>query len=254
MKRVVLFDFHNTIATCDCWLELEIKTLPGLALARLAENGSVEDVSPRMLAEATRLFQALRQEVREGGVEISAFEGARRVLAEMGVYPPDAELEGIVEQLEQACLADVQMVEGVDRALERLRGAGCRLGVVSSAGYPPFVEMALEVLGLRSYFSEVVTSAGEGKYKSDPALFRIAVERLAAEPSEAVHVGDHTAYDVKAAKAAGLSAVWFVTHARRTAKLHGWTWEQLAQEGADADATIERMDDLYEAIVGLGEK
>lgn len=251
MKKVVLFDFHNTLATCDSWLELEIRTLPSLVLGKLAESGSIKDVTPAMLDTATGIFQALRQTVRESGVELSAVEGTQRTLAAMGIRPPHAELESAIEQLENTCLQEVRMVEGSDRVLDRLYNEGCRMGVVSSAGYPLFVEMALEQMGLRPYFSEIVTSAGEGLYKSDPAIFRRAVARLGADPSKAVHIGDHAVYDVQSAKAAGLSTIWLVAHARRTTTLHGQEWQGSAHAGSSADAVVESMDELYDAIADL---
>ena len=254
MLKVVLFDFHNTLATCDSWLQLEISTLPGQVMLQLARNGSIEDVSPRTLSEATGLFKELRQEVRESGLELSAVEGARQVLEEMGVRVPEAELEAAVEQLEYACLPEVTVVEGADGVLERLRNHGYSLGVVSSAGYPNFVELALEKLGLRTYFSEIVTSAAEGMYKSNPEIFRRAAARLGAQPQEAVHIGDHAIYDVQTAKAAGLHAIWFTAQARTTARLHNQPWDQSAQAGAAADAVVDRMDELYEAVVGLNDR
>ena len=254
MLKVVLFDFHNTLATCDSWLELEIRTLPGQVMVQLARHGSIEDVSPRMLSEATKLFQELRQAVRENGVELSAVEGARRVLDEMGIHVPEAELERAVEELEYACLPEASMVEGADNVLEQLRNDGYRLGVVSSAGYPKFVELALEKLGLRTYFSEIVTSTGEGIYKSNPEIFRRAARRLGAEPQEAVHIGDHAAYDVQAAKEAGLFAIWFTPQARTTARLHNRPWEELARAGSAADAVVDSMEELYEAVVRLNDR
>ena len=248
-----MFDFHNTLAICDPWLELEIRTLPGLALVRLFEQGVLDgggDLTERV-EQSNTLFRRLRQTVRDSGVELSAFEGAKRVLAQMGHTPPDAALEGVVAELENECLPSVEMVEGVDVALRQLRDAGYRLGVVSSAGYPPFVEMALEMMGLRTYFSEVVTSAGEGVYKSDPEIFRRAAARLGAAPHEAVHIGDHAVYDVQTARRASLRAIWFVPHARRTAHLHGVSWEDAAQEGEGADVVVERMEDVAGVILNL---
>lgn len=254
MLKVVLFDFHNTLATCDSWLQLEISTLPGQVLVQLASNGSIEDVSPRMLNEAASLFRELRQEVRDSGVELSAVEGASRVLEEMGVRVPEAELEAAVEHLEYACLPETSMVESADRALERLRNHGYSMGVVSSAGYPKFVELALEKLGLRTYFSEIVTSAGEGIYKSNPEIFHRAAARLGAAPHEAVHIGDHAIYDVQTAKAAGLHTIWFTAQARTTARLHNQPWEASAEAGAAADAVVDSMDELYEAVLGLDDR
>jgi putative hydrolase of the HAD superfamily len=49
----------------------------------------------------------------------------------------------------------------------------------------------------------VVTSAEAGSPKPDPAIFRLALERLGVEGGEAVHIGD-SADDEEGARAAGL--------------------------------------------------
>ena len=251
MIRAILFDFHNTLVTCDGWLELEIKTLPGLVLRDLIKEGIVGNHIPESVDRANALFRRLRQQVRDSGREISALDGTLWVLREMGYDPPETEVEGAVERLEYACLPDVSVIPGVDDALQHLRDAGYALGVVSSAGFPSFVELALEATGLRPYFNEVITSAGEGLYKSDPELYRRAAERLGALPDEAVHIGDHPAFDVEAAKAAGLRAVWFVAQSRRTAELRGEPWYDPTPATTSADAIISQMADLPGAIKGL---
>jgi HAD superfamily hydrolase (TIGR01549 family) len=252
MKKVVLFDFHNTLATCAGWLELEITTLPGMALSRLAGRDVLEARARERTGEAIALFKALRQRVRESGVELSAVQGVTQVLESMDYRAPQAEIESVVAELENECLPEVEMVAGADGVLRRLHDAGCLLGVVSSAGYPLFVELALEKLGLRTYFNEVITSAGEGVYKSDPEIFRRAVSRLGAKPSDAVHIGDHAVYDVRTAKAAGLSAIWFVAEARNTARLHGTEWSVTAEASSEADAVVESMSELFGAVATLG--
>lgn len=248
MKRVVLFDFHNTLATCDRWLELEIKTLPGLALERLRTAGFLDDDPAVSAEEANRLFRELRAQVRRSGVELSALDGTRQVLNQMGHSVPEETLASVVEALENECLPHVELIAGAHECLRKLSEDGFRLGVVSSAGFPPFVERALEMLGLRTYFSEVVTSAGEGIYKSDPEIFRRAVSRLDAEPSEAVHIGDHAIYDVEAARKAGLSAIWFAAESKRTALLHGADWNALLKSGSQADAVVMTLAEIPHVI------
>lgn len=251
MKRVVLFDFHNTLATCDGWLDLEIRTLPALVLQRVAEDGLCPRPTGELLVEAQRLFKELRQRVRDSGVELSAVQGTTDVLTQLGLALPERAILSAVEHLEYACLPEVAITPNAMLAVESLRNAGCRLGVVSSAGFPPFVELALEKLGLRAFFSEVVTSAGAGLYKSNPEIFKLAVARLGGTPDEAVHVGDHTRYDVHTAREAGLSAIWYAAHARNTARSHGQPWGEVASEGAEADAVITDLADLYQAIQTL---
>src|SRR5688500_10269853 len=251
MKRAVLFDFHNTLATCDRWLQLEITLLPSLALERLVEHGTIGPIAPGDLEGAEVLFRTLRQEVRDSGVELSALEGTGRVLGAMGYSVAAQHLEQVVAELEEECLPEVRLVPGADRAVERLRSAGFVLGVVSSAGYPPFVHAALDTLGLRDAFSVVVTSAQEGLYKSNPEIFRRAVARLDSRPEASVHVGDHAIYDVKTARQAGLSAIWFAGEAQRTALLHGISWDEASRAGGEANAIITTMDELFHAVMAL---
>jgi HAD superfamily hydrolase (TIGR01509 family) len=251
MIKAILFDFHNTLVTCDRWLDLEIHTLPALALGRLAEKGYLfgeRTVSPEQAQTATDLFHLVRQRARDSGVEISAVEGVRSVLAGMGYEPPIEAIEEVVAELERDCLLEVAPVEGALDTLQRLRDAGYVLGVVSSAGWPSFVEMALEAQGMRSFFTAILTSTGEGVYKSDPEIFRRAVLRLGFTPREAVHVGDHARFDVQTARSAGLHTVWFAAHAPRTALLHNADWEALAAEGSQADAVIYALPDLIPAL------
>lgn len=248
MKKAVLFDFHNTLATCDGWLELEIKTLPTHALKMMAGRKGFPEYSAQLGETAEHLFRQLRETVRQSGVEISAVEGLRRVLGQMGIAPPDEAIVQVVKELELGYLPRVEMTPGADTTIKRLHDEGYKLGVVSSAGYHPFIECALHKIGVRPYFSVVLTSVGEEVYKSDPEIYRRAVSRLGVDPREAVHVGDHVKYDVEVPKKAGLATVWFAAHARRSAQLYGQQWEQVAEAGRMADAVVEAMEELPETI------
>jgi putative hydrolase of the HAD superfamily len=53
----------------------------------------------------------------------------------------------------------------------------------------------------------VVTSAGVGARKPDPAIFAPALALAECAPAEALHVGDTAAEDVEAARAAGIPAL-----------------------------------------------
>jgi putative hydrolase of the HAD superfamily len=87
---------------------------------------------------------------------------------------------------------------GAFEAVRRLEARGLALGVVSNwdCGLPEH----LERLGLRL---PVVTSAEAGAAKPDPAIFRLALERLGVAPERALHVGDSGA-DEAGAAAAGM--------------------------------------------------
>lgn len=95
-------------------------------------------------------------------------------------------------------------------ALEELRGRGFELGVVSN--WDERLPGLLERLGLASYFTALVHSSAVGMEKPNPRIFRLALQRLGAEPDEALHVGDAALEDVEGARAAGMHAVRLCRH------------------------------------------
>jgi putative hydrolase of the HAD superfamily len=98
-------------------------------------------------------------------------------------------------------------IEGAAEMLAELKGSGFKLAVISN--WTDNMESILEGLGLAGYFDTIVVSAACGLYKPHPAIFRLAAERLGAEPSECLHVGDSIVYDVGGSLAAGFGAVLY---------------------------------------------
>jgi len=92
-------------------------------------------------------------------------------------------------------------------ALERFRGLGLRLVVVSNANGTLCAH--LERLGLARYFDVVLDSFDIGVEKPDPRLFAIGLERSGARADATLHVGDFYEIDVVGARAAGLRAALF---------------------------------------------
>lgn len=104
-----------------------------------------------------------------------------------------------------------RLAAGTREALDRLRAAGFRLGVVSNSDGR--VEEALVAAGLRDCFDVVLDSALVGVEKPDPAIFRAALAALDVGPAEAIYVGDLYDVDVVGARAAGMEAVLLVQDA-----------------------------------------
>lgn len=97
--------------------------------------------------------------------------------------------------------------DGARETLTALRQQGLRIAVVTN-GRVAVQRAKLEALGLLPLVDAVLISEAEGLRKPDVALFQRALDRLGARADEAVHVGDHPDNDVRAARAAGLRAVW----------------------------------------------
>lgn len=89
-------------------------------------------------------------------------------------------------------------IPGAVDAVDKLAGRGLRLAVVSNWDVGLAAHLARLGLGL-----PVVTSAEAGAPKPDPAIFRLALERLGTTARRTLHVGDSKA-DEEGARAAGM--------------------------------------------------
>jgi putative hydrolase of the HAD superfamily len=126
-----------------------------------------------------------------------------------GLGLDDDACESLVSGIDRAhaerhiwCGADAE----APRVLEELRREGLLVAVVSNTE-DGRVRDALEAAGLASYFDVVIDSHLVGCRKPDPAIFRLALERLGVGAEEAAFVGDTYAHDALAARAAGMRAI-----------------------------------------------
>jgi HAD superfamily hydrolase (TIGR01509 family) len=89
--------------------------------------------------------------------------------------------------------------------LDRLRGAGFRLGIISNASHA--LPDTLRKLGLARYFDTVTYSFDVGSEKPDVRIFRRAIATANATEERSVHVGDNFEADYLGARRAGLHAI-----------------------------------------------
>ncbi|HEY6101233.1 MAG TPA: haloacid dehalogenase type II [Anaeromyxobacter sp.] len=91
-------------------------------------------------------------------------------------------------------------------ALERLRGAGLRLAILSN-GAPRMLAAAAESAGLARLLDAVLSVEDVGVYKPSPSVYRLAPDRLGLWPSEIAFVSAN-GWDACGAKASGLRVAW----------------------------------------------
>ena len=94
---------------------------------------------------------------------------------------------------------------GVECYLKSAKDLGLKLGVASSSTFQ-WVSGFLEHLKLLHYFDCICTSDDVANVKPDPELYRLALQRLAVQPWQAVAFED-SAHGANAAKGAGLHCV-----------------------------------------------
>ncbi len=106
----------------------------------------------------------------------------------------------------------VRIIPGSADALRALADLGLALAVVSNADGTVEAQLAADGIcqvgdGPGVPVGAVLDSGAVGVSKPDPAIFRLALDRLGVEPERAIHVGDTPAADVDGARAAGVRPV-----------------------------------------------
>jgi FMN phosphatase YigB (HAD superfamily) len=204
----VTFDFHNTIAICDEWFELEVRTLVPELFNWLEARESLY-VAASTREQAQQIYRAFRLDIIQHGEERDAVDGVLHVLRLLELDIDRSLVEQGIRDLMWAALPGCRPVDGVIDTVRQLAAAGVRLGVVSNAVYHPFLEWSLAKFGIAEYFASVVTSASAGFYKSRPEVYQHALRELNACPEHALHVGDSYRFDVEGAERAGMRTVWY---------------------------------------------
>ena len=98
-----------------------------------------------------------------------------------------------------------RMEEGTIETLDWFRERGYKLGVISNAEGQ--IRRLLEHAHLDGRFEAIVDSGVVGVAKPDERIFQHAVERMGANPTHCVHVGDIFDIDVVGARHAGITPI-----------------------------------------------
>lgn len=237
MIELVTLDFHNTIANCDDWFQLEIRTLPASVLAKL-DPDTLERIGEETLTAA---YREMRSEVMQSGVEVEAIDGLERVYAGVGIELPRFQIEEATAALMRAAVHTATPMPGAIEGIRALNDAGMRLGIISSAVYHPFIVWTLEAFGVSAAIEFVVSSASAGTYKSDPQIYLHAMEEAGVAAERAIHVGDSLNWDVGTAHRAGMRAVFVNTGIELSAMQH--------DSDAEPDAEVANLLEAAEWIL-----
>jgi len=181
-------------------------------LKRLLDARHVATTVSELSASESIARTTIDRRVREGGRTSEAWRDYFRILLTRVGAPPEG-TEEIIDTLAEAHLRVGLWTVAIDDAVATVRAlkqAGHRLGVVSNA--EGRVERDLDGAGYAGLFDTVVDSHLVGVEKPDPAIFRIALERMRVDPETTVFLGDVPAVDIAGARAAGLTAVLLDRH------------------------------------------
>ncbi|MPY65856.1 HAD family hydrolase [Deinococcus sp. SDU3-2] len=189
--RAILFDLdgtlHDRAATIRGWLvgHVERHALPAGYAARFTE---LDDFGYRPKREV------LPQLVREFGL----------------AYDPEMLLADFSEHSLAAPVAMPYTHEVLREVLRELRARSLRLGIVTN-GWEEAQPRCLEGCGLTGLVGDVVISKAVGLSKSDPAIYRLALNRLGVTAAQTWFVGDSPCNDVWGPGRVGLRTAYLPT-------------------------------------------
>ncbi|MEA5116554.1 MAG: HAD-IA family hydrolase [Propionicimonas sp.] len=102
-----------------------------------------------------------------------------------------------------------RMVPGTPAVLAELPGRGITVGALTNWAADSFA-LTRARFGVLGRCTDIVVSGEEGVIKPDPAIFRLACERLGTAPEQAVFIDD-SARNVAAAAEVGLTGLHFTS-------------------------------------------
>jgi len=172
---------------------------------------------------------------RKDNLEMSFEEFCSKVLQDLGITPTEELLEHILS-LYFECFKQAER-RSVRRVLVEL-SESYELGVISnSMSLAP--RRFLEQSGLEGYFKAILVSGEVGYRKPRPEIFKRALEKIGANPGEAVHVGNSLEEDVKGAKGVGMYSVLI-------------TPEAIEEADIEPDLAVPSIREVPTAIENLG--
>jgi putative hydrolase of the HAD superfamily len=203
--QAVLFDFDGTLGTYRSHLALYV--------AAAAEYGVVvtEDGLRATLEDAWRRWQTpegVDHSTQSGSEEeYNAAVRSRLHVARLAGAGGAGDLEAAATLLcrLESDPAEYLVYEDTLPALERLKAAGLRIGIVSNHVWR--LPEVVDALGLGAYVDCVLTSARVGYRKPHPGIYRAALEAIGSAPKVTLFVGDSLSHDVEGPQAAGMRAV-----------------------------------------------
>ena len=203
MNRAVIFDLYETLIT-ENHPEWHSEPPPYERLGLTQEDFDRERAA-RYRARMTgklRDYRSLLQEICHA----------------CQIVPPEDEIslmqaERLAAKARPFERIDSQIIE----MLQILKRTGYRIGVISNCTYDEIA--AWESSPLQAQIDVPIFSCVEGIAKPDPAIYKLACDRLKLKSDAVVFVGDGGSDELRGAAACGLKPIW------ATWFIEAWHWD-----------------------------
>ncbi|MSQ06153.1 MAG: HAD family hydrolase [Dehalococcoidia bacterium] len=204
MIKAVFFDFYNTLVRF--WPPLD--EIQQASCQELGLRVSKEGIN-RGYALADVYFNQENERrplaVRTDAERLDFFSKYEQLILDKAGLPVSLDLARQVWQIAISVPKDFVVFDDTIPALARLHERGYRLGILSNLRRD--MTALCQQLGMSTYLDFCISSTEAGAEKPHPPIFLAALQRVAVEPAEAVHVGDQHSSDVLGARAVGIHPV-----------------------------------------------
>jgi putative hydrolase of the HAD superfamily len=194
----VLLDYYGTLAHATHWISADDV---------LAEHGYElpPETRDRWFNDGIDGIEHFEHSVSRDHYVSWQRERLLGMLAETDVHP--GEYEMILQKLRDGAASRVlEAYPEVPGVLAELRARGMRLAICSNWDWD--LAQAVEEAGLTDLVDVQVSSAWAGARKPHPRIFEHTLEKLGAEPTECLFVGDTWGPDVAGPLAMGMTPVY----------------------------------------------
>ena len=209
-------------------------------------DGTLVDSLPDLRAALNAMLQGLdRPDISDTEVRHMIGDGSRalveRALVATGGIPSDFEAahQHFLALYEASPTKLSRLYEGVNETLLALRESGARLAICTNKPQAATL-VVLDGFGLTDHFEVVLGGDALAFRKPDPRHLLVAIERLGAQPGQAIMIGDNE-NDHAAACAAGVPII-----------LMRYGYLRVPPQTLTADAWLDRFTDLPPALARLG--
>jgi putative hydrolase of the HAD superfamily len=207
MLKAVTFDFWNTLYKAAPYARGLRQVFMAEIFARNHIDLAQEQIDAAEEVARTEWNRVWREEYRTP----PAADWVRWMLDELLIQLPPEDFGLLADYFDRSLLEaepGPTLIDGAAKTVQRL-APRYKLGVISDSGLSTGKTLRhfLQRDGLLSCFTCTTFSDEVGVSKPHRRIFQITLDRLGAQPHEAVHVGDLIHSDIAGAKAIGMVAV-----------------------------------------------
>jgi len=236
----VLFDLGSTLLySKDPWPPIYARA--DRALVRSLKAAGIRLDPSAGYGDFDTFLDAYYAERGAGTVERTTFAALRDLLAGKG-FPdvPEAVLRASLDDMYAVTQRNWYLENDAVHTLALLQRSGYRLGLISNTSDDKNVQQLVDRWSLRAYFELILTSAGCGIRKPDPAIFRIALDHFRVRPGAAAMIGDTPEADIQGANGLGLYAIWITRRSEKT-----------DPQPARPDAVVSTLEEIPAALAAV---